>query len=69
MFPGPGNGVRRARLGSQLPVCNRAFRAPGLEREHADAKRLRAQQAEDLARIGCFSNGSVRAQRALCRAL
>ena len=60
MFPGPGNGVRRARLGSQLPVCNRAFRAPGLEREHRDAKRLGAQPAQDPARIRCLSIGSVR---------
>ena len=59
-------------MGSQLPVCNRAFRAPGLPREHRDAKRLGAQRAEDLARIRWLSAGSVRAeeaQRALCPAL
>ena len=55
MFPGPGNGVGAARFGSQLPVCNRVVRAPGLEREHGDAERRRAQQAEDPARIRCFS--------------
>lgn len=69
MFPGPGNGVRRARLGSQLPVCNRAFRAPGLEREHRDAKRLGAQRAEDLARIRWLSKGSVRVERSAARTL
>ena len=72
MFPGPGNGVCCARLGSQLPVCNRAFRAPGLAREHGDAQRRRAQRAKDQARIRCFQRAvCVRseAQRALCPAL
>lgn len=39
MFPGPENSVRRARWRSlsSFQFATAAFRAPGLEREHADA--------------------------------